>query len=470
MRAEFYVSQVVRWNMSLRTKVASIIGIGNFGYDTPEAILRELRGPHALADLASRLWVETSEVFLSIKERLVDAPVDGKAESRRTRKESEGIEIVIRSPSFINRCAEILGCTASTEDVYSRVFEIDRMRSILESVPGLSIAYKNASQVMDLVLCRDGRFAVLRALAVTDMRSALLALVKEEAAYTLSTALRCTPELILSRLGAGTSTEVRKSTKPKQMRFHGGDTSQHLDLFAVEQLREILLAVSSNVLDQATEAAKALGANGAVDGATRLAPALIAFLGNGSFRKALKELPKPVMRLRDLAESVRAIDSTVRYGPGQRLRALNEGPESLVVVVEYTSSGATEWQGLLQLIAVDKLSRDRVLKGLPHTSNDLEGNGITLLERVVTSTIGWVGLSEWEILRAWTSMDNAPSDFFVASGERLVDNLGLTAAFSSDKSWEAISLGSSRMKWVEKEDLLHFACHHVRVDHDPDVV
>jgi hypothetical protein len=459
------VTQVVRWNEPLRERIGAIIGLNSWEAKDAAEVLSALRGPDAIEQLARRLQCDEGDVFITIRKRLVASSPASTAHPRMVGSATFADTLV--DPKFIQDMALVFGCANDAAQVYDHLFLLQDVQDLLiEHHALVSDVHPDSIMLIRTLLRPEMLRRARAAYSATNIDGLLLMLLRDDAIEILCKSLDCRIEQIPRRLRRNNGND-RDAVIMKTIAL-SADNSNRLDLFAVEKFREFFGINSTVSLRQARESAARVLEAASAPRSARLVAALIDFWAMGSFRSALLKIPIAEWSVGDLASDIRTIDE-VPFQQGVQLRISDNPSDDANLTIEYNPIGGSAWRPLI-LLQLGSIESRALFSAFPSLSDDLEGQGDQLGQRVVTSKLRSTSKRETDAWKQAIERESELTEFFVAAGIRIPDLCALAGFFERDNQPDLVPLEQSRLKLTSPEELLQSAKQRLGANGKPEIV
>ena len=203
---------------------------------------------------------------------------------------------------------------------------------------------------------------------------------------------------------------------------------------------------------QAKTAAKMVVDAPSAPRAARLVAALVDFWGSGAFRSALAKVPPPVWTIGELAREIRTIE-VVPFQTGIELALVEPIPGGWLQV-DYRTAVDGDWRRLVEVQIDNAEAVALVRRRFPCRSENLEGDGNQLGQRLVTTRIAATSEAEAALWAEALKHSATLAEFFVAAKLRIPDAWGVKGLFRRGEQVDLPTLGNTRLVTMGPEDLL----------------
>jgi hypothetical protein len=425
MKKEFYIMQVLSWNVHLRTALLSACGV-HYQSEDPDYILSDFDDQEDLDQLGRRLGCDPNDVFETLYEKVAETFSSSKR-PRLATLSTDDIKLFF-DESFLKGVSAILSCPDTSDRVVEVLFDEAPVRELMVAAriihPDEDIPF---SKLFWRLLSPKGASMLAQHLGgSTDLWPVLLALVKESAAATLCKSLSCKAEDIFPCMKARFA-DARQQGDETLI-----DESQKLDTLGIAKLSELLRALSGTYLQRAKQVAQNVADRNLTQGGSPLLLALLEFYGNRAYRSGLLSMTTPVQPIRTFSQSDTVRRKSVHeFLSTLELRAspeVNEGKAA--VLFECRPQGGTMWETIAVITCPDSKVAKHIAKWLPAHSRYLKGTaGDDMLEAILSHQIPSLGGREQIAFDLWLRKDNSLVAYFVLSGMRIPDQLQVARTF-----------------------------------------
>jgi hypothetical protein len=379
MKNEYYITQAIKWNESIRNYLYNLIALNSSAND-PESIIREIQYINTLNSIADQFSSSKENVFSVLKDEI--------SKFIGVKNEKRVIQTMIKDSklffddSVILKLSGIMGCSPNLKDIISFLFDSENFKNVIQNI-GLNTEDIEIDKLFWQLLSKNGLSKIKENYGEDDIWNFLTMLISENAENILCKQFNCMPEDIFDCLFLDISKKdyVIISNEDKN------DDSKSLDSLAVAKMKEWLGAIANTYLKNATNYAKEVwNSDIASSGSCMILP-ILEYYFLQEYNEAIKHIMKLQIPLRNIFPDHEIIDH-YHIHSNFRLRTTIETieNENKAIVIEVEIEPQGEWKQVLKLKGSDKMLKS-IINEIPKYTDDLNGIGETIHEKILSHKV-----------------------------------------------------------------------------------